>query len=305
MTGTPETVTAIRIVSGLALVGSVGILVAMIWVSRIDSSLPTLVTNEADRQGDRTVLSLVREPFTTVEETYRSLHELEQLFREREDRRAVFLTVYVRVTREVAVGIERDEFENPEWVAEYLVTFANFYRRALLDFERGNVEALSGAWRLFFRATGTDDSLVIQSAVLGINAHINYDLALALHTVGIDRNRAGKYADHRRINEILWRLVDETLDRLAETYAPGLATIADVAGSFGEVFWFLALACGREGAWWLAVVLTESRWSVLQTCARWTMGRFSTAVAYVVLGPHGHSLVLDSFHKVEAMSAGR
>jgi hypothetical protein len=208
---------------GLATVGVVSVLVATIWVCRIDGTLPAVTDADADRGGDEAVLSLVAEPFTSVEETYRTLHDLERLFRERGDRRAVFLTVYARVTREVALGIDRGEFENPTWVAEYLVTFANFYRRALLDYESGTVESLPRAWRLFFRATGTDESLVIQCAALGINAHVNYDLALALHAVGIERDRRSKYRDHRQINAILWRLVDETLDRLAERYAPGLA----------------------------------------------------------------------------------
>lgn len=284
----------------LALVGVVCIVGASSWITRIDRSLPAVEADHGHGRGDRAVLSLVAEPFTSVEQTHRTLDELERLFRERKDRRAVFLTVYARVTREVVAGIDRGEFENPEWVADYLVTFANFYRRALRDYETGDVESLPDAWRLFFRATGTGDALVVQSAVLGINAHVNYDLALALRSVGIDRDRATKYKDHRRINRILWRLVDETLDRLAERYAPGLATIADMAGPLGEAVWFVALAIGREGAWWIAVALTDSRWDVLHGCVRWTMSRFSAAVAIVVLGPNGHSLVLDSLRKVES-----
>lgn len=293
----------VRIIHGLALVGVVCTLIASVWMYRIDRALPA--PDDAVRRGDQAVLALVAEPFTSVEETYRSLHELERLFRARGDRRAVFLTVYARVTREVAAGVERGEFENPAWVADYLVTFANFYRRALHDFETGNVDSLPDAWRLFFRAASADDALVIQCAVLGINAHVNYDLALALRAVGIRRDRATKYEDHRRINEILWRLVDETLVRLAETYAPGLATFVDVAGPLGERVWFLALAVGREGAWWIAVTLTESRWGLLQGLVRWTTGRFSTVVAYVVLGPNGHPLFLNSLRKWEAVPSNR
>ncbi len=290
-----------QITHGLALFGAFCTLIVGGWMYRIDRSLPAATADKTTHCRDPAVLALVREPFTSVAETSKRLHELEQLFRERGDRRAVFLTVYARVTGKVATGIEHGEFEKPAWVANYLVTFANFYRKALLDFETGDYESLSDAWRLFFRATAAD-ALVIQCAVLGINAHVNYDLALALRAVGIDGDRAAKYRDHRRINEILWRLVDETLDRLAETYAPGLATVADVAGRFGEWIWFLGLAVGREGAWWIAVILTELRWGFLQRTVRWTMGRFSTAVAYAVLGPNGHSLVLKSVQKVEAMS---
>jgi len=250
------------------------------------------------------VVSLVEEPFGSVGETYRRLRGLERLFRSRGDRRAVFLTVHVRVTREVAARVERGEFENPAWVGDYLVTFADFYRRALLDFETGDVESIPEAWRPFFRATAAD-ALVVQCAVLGINAHVNYDLALALRELGIDGDRASKYHDHRRINEVLWRLVDGTLDRLAETYAPGLDALDDVAGPVGEWIRFLALAVGREGAWWIAVALTESRRGPLRGLAWWTMARFSTAVAYAVLGPNGHPRVLSSLREWEAVTPGR
>jgi hypothetical protein len=289
----------------LALLGVAGVVVASLWIYHIDRSLPSATDAATDGRGDEAVVSLVAEPFTSVEETYRRLHALERLFRERNDRRAVFLTVYARVTEEVAADIDRGEFENPEWVADYLVTFADFYRRALLNFETGAVDSLPSAWRLFFRATGTDDALVVQSALLGINAHVNYDLALALQTVGVDRDRAKKYKDHRRINEILWRLVDETLDRLAERYAPGLTALSEAAGPIGEAVWFLGLAVGREGAWWIAVALTEARWGVLRGCTLWLMGRFSTIVAIVVLGPNCHSQVLEVLRKVETAPSRR
>jgi hypothetical protein len=57
--------------------------------------------------------------------------------------------------------------------------------------------------------------LVAQDVVLGINAHVNYDLALALSLVGVDPDRETKYADHCAVNDVLGRLVDDVRDRLA------------------------------------------------------------------------------------------
>jgi hypothetical protein len=293
----------IRLVHGLALVGVLCTLVAGVWLSRIERALPSPAADGAGR-GDPAVVSLAAEPFTSVEGTARRLRALEGLFRERGDRRAVFLTVYARVTREVAAGIDRGEFEDPAWVADYLVTFAEFYRRALLDFETGDTGSLPGGWRLCFGATAAD-APVLQCAALGINAHVNYDLALALHEVGIDRDRGVKHRDHRRINRILWRLVDGTLDRLAETYAPGIGRLADAAGPLAGWLWFLALAVGREGAWWIAVALSEARWDPLRGFARWTAARFSAAVAYVVLGPNAHPLVLEALRTLETAPSER
>jgi hypothetical protein len=236
---------------------------------------------------DPAVLSLVAEPYETVERTRRRLHALERLFRERGDRRAVFLTVYVRVTREVAAAIERGTFEDPEWVADYLVGFANHYRRALYDFETGRGGELPTAWRLAFRAAERGDVHVLQHAALGINAHVTFDLAFALLAVGVGGDRRAKYGDHRRINLVLWRLADGTLDRLAERYAPGIGTLVDAVGPLAEVLWLGGLLLGRECAWWVALLLAESGSGYRARLARWFVAATSAAVARAVLGVTG------------------
>lgn len=238
--------------------------------------------------ADPAVLSLVAEPYDTVEWTHRRLRALERLFRERGDRRAVFLTVYTRVTGEVAAGIERGAFEDPAWVADYLVRFADLYRQALLDFETGRTARLPTAWRLAFRATEHEGAHVLQHAALGINAHVTFDLAFALLAAGVDADRRARYADHHRINLVLWRLVDETLDRLAERYAPGIGAFVDAAGPLLEVLWFGGLVLGRECAWWVALVLAESGSGYPARLARWFVAAVSGVAARALLGPTAH-----------------
>lgn len=242
---------------------------------------------DAGGDADPAVLSLVAEPYETVEGTHRRLRALERLLREREDRRAVFLTVYARVTGEVAAAIERGAFEDPAWVADYLVRFADRYRQAAYDFETGRVTGLPTAWRLAFRAAQREDVHVLQHAVLGINAHVTFDLAFALLAAGVDADRPAKYRDHQRINLVLWRLVDVTLDRLAERYAPGTGGFVGTTGPFLEVFWFGGLVLGRECAWWVALVLAEFGRGYPARLARWLVATASATVARAVLGPTG------------------
>ncbi|MEF8868480.1 MAG: DUF5995 family protein [Haloarculaceae archaeon] len=255
-------------------------------VRRVDARRQS-IEGAAGRVGDADpdVLSLVAEPYATVEGTHRRLRALERLLRERGDRRAVFLTVYVRVTGEVAAAIERGAFEDPEWVADYLVRFADRYRRAVYDFETGRTAALPTAWRLAFRAAGRERAHVLQHAALGINAHVTFDLAFALLAAGVDDGRRAKHVDHQRINLVLWRLVDVTLDRLAERYAPGVGPLVDAVGPLVEVLWFGGLVLGRECAWWVALVLVGSGSGSPARLARWFLAVASAAVARAVLGP--------------------
>jgi hypothetical protein len=189
------------------------------------------------------------------------------------------------VTGAVAAAIEDGAFDDPRWVADYLVTFADLYRRAALAAETGRSSTLPTAWRLAFRAADREEALVLQHAALGINAHVSFDLAFALLAAGVDDDRRAKYRDHRRINLVLWRLVDESLDRLAERYAPGIAVLGDLAGPLVELLWFGALVAGREVAWWAAVALAESRRGPLARAAGVLVTVVSTAVAGAVLAP--------------------
>jgi hypothetical protein len=140
---------------------------------------------------------------------------------------------------------------------------------------------------------------VAQDAVLGINAHVNYDLALALATVGVSPDRAAKYADHCAVNDVLRRLVDEVQDRLADRYAPGLSDVDESLGRLDEALSFVALAEGRDTAWWAAAALADSRFGVRAAVARWFLHTSATGVAYLLLSPTVSRRLRDALREVE------
>ena len=51
------------------------------------------------------------------------------------DRRGIFVTAYLQITRAIQAALERKEFHDPEWVTRYLVASANLYRSALFNWE--------------------------------------------------------------------------------------------------------------------------------------------------------------------------
>lgn len=234
---------------------------------------------------DPVLVEPVDRPFESVTDVSDRLSRLEGRLRERGDRRAVFLTVYSRMTREVHGGIERGRFANPGWMRRYLVTFANYYRRAFLAFERGNVGAVPDPWRIAFGTAIRGDTLVVQDAVLGVNAHINYDLALTVDDIGIDPNRAEKRADHRAIDGILTRLVDAQQEALARIYASGIGDVDAAFGRLDETFSLLSMTEGREQAWRVAVVLADVGVPPVASYARWVLRATATGGAFFILGP--------------------
>jgi len=260
-------------------------------------SVERFVTDDAP---DRELLSLVEEPFRSMEDVHDRLERLEATLLEQSDRRAVFLTIYTEMTAATIREIETGAFIDPAWMERYLVQFAEYYRRAFYNYERGAVDAVPDPWIVAFGTALQRDALVMQDTLLGINAHINYDLALTLSDIGLDPDRPDKFADHTRINEILRRLVSVQQDLLARQYAPGLAGIGDRLGELDDLAAAVSLRTARKQAWQIAVLRTDVEWLPVDRFTRWLLARSTTGSAYLLLEPSASQATMETLHEIEA-----
>jgi hypothetical protein len=248
---------------------------------------------------DADLVAVTANQFESVDDASERLRRLEDRLVAREDRRSVFLTIYTRMTGRIRDRIDRGGFGETEWMRTYTTTFANYYRRAFLAFERGNLGAVPDPWRIAFGTALAGDALVMQDAFLGINAHINYDLALTLRDVGIEPNRPARRADHRAVNEVLARLVDAQQRALAELYAPGIADLDATLGRVDERLSLFGLTEGREQAWRIATVLTDVDWPFVRSLTRWVLRATATGGAAFVRGPALDATTLERLQRLE------
>jgi Family of unknown function (DUF5995) len=116
-----------------------------------------------------------------------------------------FLATYLRTTRAVAEELERGGFRDPAWVERWDVTFADLYLDAVTDAQAGRRPP--EPWAVAF---GAGDGLPpLRHVLLGMNAHINYDLAQSLLAVISEREfddpelLASRHADHEHIDQLL------------------------------------------------------------------------------------------------------
>lgn len=245
-----------------------------------------------EREGDPELFALVEEPYVEVAETHERLEGLLAAFRAREDRRAAFLSIYAEMTGGVAQRLHEDGFDDTDWVGRYLVAFANLYREAVHAYERDDLAALADPWQLAFDAADAGDSLVIQDVLLGINAHINYDLSLAVHDAGVRTDRDRKYRDHSRVTDVIAAIIDDAQDHLVDEFgAHGLGTIDDSLGRLDERFSILTIDQCRDSAWRTAVAL-DSRFAARRGLARWINDVTATGAAHLILG----TKTSDRFH---------
>ena len=132
-----------------------------------------------------------------------------------------FLGTYQRTTLAVGAAVDDGLFEDPEWVERWDVLFAELYLTALDAHLAGAVPPRP--WRLAFDAPA--DLAALRLVLLGINAHVNFDLPQALLTVIDDDDFANptvmdrRRRDHERIDTVLASRVAAEDDELASRSA--------------------------------------------------------------------------------------
>lgn len=149
-----------------------------------------------------------------------------------EDERRFFLAVYRRTTEAVKADLERGGFVDAEWTERWDISFAELYLDALASWN--NDRTAAGPWRIAFEAANATPRVPpIRHLLLGMNAHINYDLPQALITVISDTEFDDpsvvekRAADHKHIDAILTRRVRTEDKLLRKQERPGDRTALD------------------------------------------------------------------------------
>jgi hypothetical protein len=198
-------------------------------------------------------------PFQTSEEVIFALDQFETWCLENNDLRGVFASAYLQITQAISAEIKKNTFNDNEWSARYLVRFANLYREAILNYEKSELDKVPKSWRIAFDLVKSQDGFIIQHLILGINAHINHDLALALNDVGIDPQREEKHQDHNHINRILEAATENLKQSVSKKYAPILKRLDRGFGTLDDNITQFSISKAREHAWVMAVALTSAR----------------------------------------------
>ena len=195
--------------------------------------------------------------YATVEEAVAGLTALEEAFRLSNDRRGVFAGAYITITSAMQQSINAGQFEDNEWVRQYLLQFVRLYVDALNSFDQGDLERVPAAWRIAFDLSARGEGMVIQHLLLGVNAHINHDLAIALVRAGIDPDRPVRYNDHTGVNDVLRRAANTLQDHVERLYSPALHFLDEIFGQWDEDFACLLVDRARETAWRHCLALVE------------------------------------------------
>jgi hypothetical protein len=136
------------------------------------------------------------------------------------------------MTGSMRASLDGGGFEDPAWVEELLWRFAVEYFEAVDAHERSGRVPLP--WVVAFDAAADPDRPVLQHLLLGINAHINYDLVRVLvdllEPCWLDADpalRERRWRDYDEVNRVISRTVDGVQESVVEERSPFLG-VADV-----------------------------------------------------------------------------
>ncbi len=192
------------------------------------------------------------------------MDEMAQQWEQRSDRRCFFLRCYSLMTGNTLRALDEDQFHDPQWVSRLLHLFADYYFLALAAYEQNDARTPT-VWRLAHDAAAQQQTQVLQDLLLGINAHINYDLVLTLvdmlepewATLSPEQRRQ-RYEDHCHVNTIIAATVDSVQDQVVTPDSRWLGVVDWVLGPLDEHMAARLIRLWREAVWQQAMQMLDA-----------------------------------------------
>lgn len=183
---------------------------------------------------------------------------------EESDDRSVFLGCYCMMTENMLAALQRQDFKDPVWVRKLLERFAEYYFTALQVYDENPLSA-PPVWQIAHHFAQDPDAWALQKLLLGVNAHINYDLVLTLEELlevewgGLTADgRAERYLDYCTVNDIIAQTVDAVQDQVLEPAMPWMDLFDKLLGHEDERLISSMLTNWRKIVWDYAVMLLNT-----------------------------------------------
>lgn len=181
-----------------------------------------------------------------------------------DDPRRFFHDAYLRTTETIAELLDSGMFVDPDWVEQWDEVFAGYYLDALDTHLSGGTPP--GPWEMALSAGRSPRLSPLRMVLLGMNAHINWDLPQSLADVirpeefDIPGLLAHRQIDHRAIDEILASRVAAEDRELAAVAQPGDRGVIDrLLRPLNRRGTQIFLAESRAKVWHNAGVLARAR----------------------------------------------
>ena len=161
--------------------------------------------------------------------------------------------MYRQTTRAVRTRTAAGAFDDPERMGRFVERFAARYLEPLRTHRDGR--PVPRCWRAAFEAGS--DHLILQHLLLGMNAHVNLDLAVVAAETCPGEEITSLHDDFMRVNDILGALLPKVRSCIGR-FSPLLDVIDRIGGGEDDEVLNFSLRVARKEAWSQALVLAAT-----------------------------------------------
>jgi len=188
----------------------------------------------------------------TIDDVIAQLTKIVDEARTTSSRLGYFAALYRKVTVQVKQGILQGQFRDGPRMEKLDAVFASRYLDAFAAFRAG--QPVTRSWRVAFAAADRWPLLILQHLLIGMNAHINLDLGIAVAQVASGPQLESLEHDFNEINKVLFGLVTGVEQEIA-VVSPWIGWLEAIGGKTDEAIIEFSLGAARKFAWEVAQTL--------------------------------------------------
>ena len=191
-------------------------------------------------------------PLTSITDVIHALDKIVLHCIATKNRAGYFAALYKHMTMAVGEGILNGRFEDGKRMEQLDIVFAQRYLNAWELYYKPALCTVS--WKGSFDSCSNKSLIVMQHLLLGINTHINLDLAIAAATVSPGNKIHAMANDFNRINDVIASLLDDVQQCLEQVWLP-MRWLKRVAAKEQHDVLNFSIGVARKTAWANAVLL--------------------------------------------------
>lgn len=198
-----------------------------------------------------------------MDEVTERLSAVIDVCRARQSRLGYFAALYRQAIEAVACDLEAGLFDDGDRMHRFAGLLARRYLDALTAFEHDN--EVTRSWSLTFATAARDDAVILQHVLVGANAHLNLDLALAAAQVSRSAPIVDLEADFRRVVDTIVAVVGRAQAAIG-AFSPVLSILGRLADRPDDEILRFSFRVAGDEAWRRALLMSAlpvGRWPAM------------------------------------------
>ncbi|MBS1730843.1 MAG: hypothetical protein JSS67_08710 [Bacteroidetes bacterium] len=190
----------------------------------------------------------------SISDILNSLNSINEQCETTKNKAGYFAALYKRMTQCVMENIQAGKFEDGPRMEKLDVIFAQRYLNAYDAYF--SQHSCSKSWYHAFESCTNNSLIVLQHLLIGINTHINLDLAIAAAEVAPGMTIHDLHDDFNRINLLISSLIDDVQESLAKVWVP-MRILTRIANGRQIPVLNFSIDKARDASWANAVLLAN------------------------------------------------